>query len=124
MDEFAEKGDLARMREMYQKVPELINYKCAGETALHRAVKRGYADVVEDLLEQGAIVSIANRSGKTPMDLANEKMEKESNSSKTKKILELLHIYGIKQEYIFNEIILTTNRMWSRCNQAMRRGQG
>lgn len=93
MEEYAEKGDLARMREMYQKVPELINYKCAGETALHRAVKRGYVDVVEDLLEQGALVSIENKNKQTPLNLAQDKLEKDS-SSKAKKILDLLHTYG------------------------------
>lgn len=93
MEEYAVKGDLAHLREMYTKYAGILNYKSAGETALHHAVKKGYVDVVEDLLEQGALVSIANYAKKSPIDIANELLEKDNNS-KVIKIRDLLYKYG------------------------------
>jgi len=40
-----------------------------GQTALHIAAKRGYLDIVEQLLAHGASKSIADNSGKIPYDL-------------------------------------------------------
>ena len=40
-----------------------------GETALHIAAKRGYLDIVEQLLASGASKSIADNEGRTPYDL-------------------------------------------------------
>lgn len=95
MEEYSAKGDVARLREMYTQIPGILNYKSNGETALHHAVKKAFYDVVEDLLEQGALVSIYNNNKKTPVDIANDMLEKKESTTKVTKILELLHKYGM-----------------------------
>ena len=42
-------------------------------TPLHWAVQRGYEDSVEVLLRYGADVSLENKFGKTPFDIATGK---------------------------------------------------
>lgn len=104
MEEFAVKGDLAHLREMYTKYPGILNYKSAGETALHHAVRKGYVDVVEDLLEQGALVSISNSAKKSPIDIATELLEKDKNNKVTK-IRELLYKYGNQRAFILLSLL-------------------
>jgi ankyrin repeat protein len=69
----------------------MLNYKMV----LHQAVKKGYVDVVEDLLERGASVSATNNANKTPIDIAQEMLEKGEHTKKITKILDLLHKFGM-----------------------------
>jgi ankyrin repeat protein len=43
-------------------------------TALHWAAKNGHLDITELLLEYNANVNIKDKSGKIPLDLAQEKL--------------------------------------------------
>eukprot|EP00026_Physarum_polycephalum_P000268 Phypoly_transcript_00268.p1 GENE.Phypoly_transcript_00268~~Phypoly_transcript_00268.p1 ORF type:complete len:1752 (+),score=258.40 Phypoly_transcript_00268:72-5258(+) len=98
--EYAGKGDLALLRELHVQHSTVLNYRNAGETALHQAVKKGFVDVVEFLLEQGALVSIAGTACKTAIDIANEKIEKQPNSHEHHCILNLLHKFGCGPDVI------------------------
>lgn len=48
-----------------------------GNTPLHYACFWGYQNIAEDLIAQGALVSIANKDGDTPLDKARGTLSKQ-----------------------------------------------
>jgi integrin-linked kinase len=48
-----------------------------GNTPLHYACFWGYQSIAEDLIAQGALVSIANKDGDTPLDKARGTLSKQ-----------------------------------------------
>jgi ankyrin repeat protein len=43
-----------------------------GETSLHLVSRRGYANIVKELLGKNVDLSMQNNNGKTPLELARE----------------------------------------------------
>ena len=41
-----------------------------GNTALHAATRRGWTEIIELLVEHGAMLEVRNARGQTPLDLA------------------------------------------------------
>ncbi|XP_065221925.1 uncharacterized protein LOC135846641 [Planococcus citri] len=54
------------------KLNEFVNAKTTseGRTSLHIAAKNGSSDIVKSLLNHGAMYNVANKEGKTPIDLS------------------------------------------------------
>jgi ankyrin repeat protein len=68
----AEKGDLAKVKELLKDAPNLVSAKDKfGKTPLHLAAKNGHKDVAELLLANGADINARDSNGGfTPLDLA------------------------------------------------------
>ena len=58
-----------------------------GNTALHEATEHGYAEIIEILYDNGALLKIKNDDGETPMELGLKNNDLES----TKAFVFLLH---------------------------------
>jgi Ankyrin repeats (many copies) len=57
-----------------------------GNTPLHYACFWGYQSIAEDLIAQGALVSIANKDGDTPLDKARGTLSKQLHGTAAKTI--------------------------------------
>lgn len=66
------KGNIAIIRELLTMNAE-INFALDGTTPLHLAAEKGYAEIVQLLLDNGADHLAVNAEGKTPLDIALEK---------------------------------------------------
>jgi len=67
----AREGDLAKVKVLLEKDPELINAKDAdGKTPLHYAAERNKREVAKYLLQQKALVDAKNVAGETPLHYA------------------------------------------------------
>ena len=57
-----------------KKIPEFVSHQFPnGKTALHAACHRGFEDVAELLVNNGAVLDIMDSDGKTPLHLAAER---------------------------------------------------
>ncbi|XP_051785460.1 ankyrin repeat domain-containing protein 31-like isoform X1 [Erpetoichthys calabaricus] len=67
-------GDLALVKELFKRTKGIKNKinctDCTGQTALHEASSRGYADIMMELLHNGADVNIRNKNWDLPLHLA------------------------------------------------------
>ena len=64
-------GDLEKVRAMLEENPELINTQdTQGNTPLHLAAYKGYMEVAELLIAEGADVNCRNKHGDTPIHYA------------------------------------------------------
>lgn len=67
-----------------------------GNTPLHYACFWGYQQIAEDLIAHGAIVSLANKDGDTPLDKARGSLAK--------------RFHGELIEYLFNYCVILISR--------------
>jgi ankyrin repeat protein len=71
--EAAEKGDLARVKELVEKNPELVNARATGQyaylkfTPLHFAAWKGHKDIVQYLIKKGTDIHAQDSDGSTPL---------------------------------------------------------
>jgi len=71
--EAAEKGDLARVKELVEKNPELVNARATGQyaylkfTPLHFAAWKGHKDIIHYLIKKGADIHAQDSDGSTPL---------------------------------------------------------
>ena len=76
--EAAEKGDVATLKVLLERNPELINGKdFYGETSLHYACVRGHIDVVEFLIKKGANLHVKDNDEFSPLHFATGSGHKE-----------------------------------------------
>jgi glyoxylase-like metal-dependent hydrolase (beta-lactamase superfamily II) len=67
----AQQGDLAKIKRLLEKSPELLEARSANEkTPLHFAAQGGHKDIVELLLAKGADVNAKNIASETPLHYA------------------------------------------------------
>ncbi|XP_060599332.1 uncharacterized protein LOC132752936 isoform X2 [Ruditapes philippinarum] len=78
-----------------------------GDTALHLAVRKGRADVVEALVQCSADLSLRNRMGQTPVD------EAEGEIKSFLRIFECGVILAVRDSH-FNQLLRQVKRSW--CN--------
>src|SRR5215510_3358136 len=64
------KGDKDALRSLLQRKADVNSLQVDGTTALHWAVRQDDVTTADLLIKAGAKVSIANRDGATPMQLA------------------------------------------------------
>jgi ankyrin repeat protein len=81
--DFAGSGNIAAVRLMLDLgfdigSPRTSPRWAQGETALHAAARRGYLDMVKLLVERGAPLEAAHRSGATPLDVALQSLVDQS----------------------------------------------
>ncbi len=79
MIEAAKQGDFPAVRHLLTEDPSLLNEKDAafGATSLHWAALRGRPAIVALLLAQGADVTLKNREGETPLQVAERAKQAE-----------------------------------------------
>jgi Ankyrin repeats (many copies)/Ankyrin repeat len=66
----AKEGDVAKVRELLEKDPELVTRRDRGSTALHSAVVYHHLEVVKVLLASGADVNAQDNGRMTPLHYA------------------------------------------------------
>lgn len=83
----AQQGDLAKIKELLEKNPELLEARSENEkTPLHFAAQGGHKEIVELLLAKGADVNAKNSAMETPLHYAAALGHKE--------VVDLLHAKG------------------------------
>jgi ankyrin repeat protein len=86
--EAAEKGDVATLKVLLERNPELINGKdFYGETSLHYACVRGHIDVVEFLIKKGANLHVKDNDEFSPLHFATGSGHKEVVSKKARLLI-------------------------------------
>jgi len=71
--EAVEKGDLARVKELVEKNPELANARATGQyaylkfTPLHFAAWKGHKDIIQYLIKKGADIHAQDSDGSSPL---------------------------------------------------------
>lgn len=103
----ARKGDLAKVKELLEKDPKLVNAKDEREsTPLHFAASRGHKEIVELLVAKGADVNAKNDMGYSPLDWAMEYGKTE--------IIQLLKSKGAQQTPVQNPDVFPLSESVSR----------
>lgn len=83
----AQQGDLAKIKELLEKSPELLEARSENDkTPLHFAAQGGHIEIVELLLSKGADVNAKNSAMETPLHYAAALGHKE--------VVDLLHAKG------------------------------
>lgn len=83
----AQQGDLAKIKELLEKNPDLLEARSESEkTPLHYAAQGGHKEIVELLLAKGADVNAKNSAMETPLHYAAALGHKE--------VVDLLHAKG------------------------------
>src|SRR6266496_4114797 len=67
LPEAAHRGDAPRIRSLLAGEPDLQARDVDGNTALHWAALHGNARLVKELLERGALATVTNNAGATPL---------------------------------------------------------
>lgn len=72
----AKNRDFDKVREMIEEDKRFVNVQPAGRwSALHQAAEAGDEDAVKFLLENGASLTVENKEGQTPRDVADESVK-------------------------------------------------
>ncbi|MDE1153177.1 MAG: ankyrin repeat domain-containing protein [Micavibrio sp.] len=66
-------GNSDLTNSMVGKITDFNHQNAGGNTALHLAVLKSPADLVQRMIDGGALVTIPNISGQTPADLAQQR---------------------------------------------------
>lgn len=65
-------GNIGGVKEYLSKVSDVNFISLKGDSPLNSAVHNGHLDIVQLLIENGALCSFADESGKTAIDIAAE----------------------------------------------------